>query len=76
MRARLIKREEITRQSSRETIQRNSPSQLEAQAQAPARTGIAAIRTEVEARMTTTMRQKRVQARKDFNGLFAHLNQR
>jgi hypothetical protein len=49
---------------------------LEAQAQAPALTGIAAIRAAVEARMTTPMRQKQAQARKDFNDLFARLDQR
>lgn len=69
MRARLIKREEITRQSSRETIQRNSPSQLEAQA--PALTGIAAIRAAISVRMMTPERQKREQARERFNNLFA-----
>ncbi len=74
--ARLIKREEITRRSSRSAIRQNGRSKLEAQAQASALTGIAAIRAEVEARMTTTMWQKRKQARRDFNDLFAHLNQR
>jgi hypothetical protein len=74
MRARLIKREEITHQSSRSAMQQNSHSQLEAQA--PALTGIAAIRAEVEARVTTPERQKREQARTNFNDLFARLDQR
>ena len=73
MRARLIKGEGIARQSSRKTIQQNGHSQLEAQSQASALTGIAAIRAEVEARMTTSRRQKLVQARKNFNDLFARL---
>jgi len=73
---RLIKLSEITWQDNRAADGRNGHSRLEAQAQAPALTGIAAIRAEVEARMTTSMREKHAQARKDFNGLFARLDQR
>lgn len=74
--ARLIKLSEITRQDNQAAEWRSGHSQLEAQAQAPALTGLAAIRAEVEARMTTSMRQRRVQARQEFNDLFARLNHR
>lgn len=73
--ARLIKLSEITRQDNRAADGRNGHSRLEAQAQAPALKGIAAIRAEVEARMAAPMRQKQAQARKDFNDLFARLDQ-
>jgi len=46
------------------------------EAQAPALTSIAAIRAEIQTRMTTPERQKREQARKNFNDLFARLDQR
>jgi len=69
--ARLIKLSEITRQANQAADGRNGQSQLKAHAQALALTGIAAIQAEVQARMTTPMWEKRSQARKEFNGLFA-----
>jgi hypothetical protein len=69
MKARLIKHGQITKQSNRQAMRQHSHSQ--SAAQAPALTGIAAIRVEVQARMTTSERQKREQARKNFNDLFA-----
>lgn len=71
MRAKLVKREQITEQRTPQAMRQNSHSQLEAQG--AMLTGIAAIRAEVRARMTTPDRQKREQARKNFDDLFAHL---
>lgn len=59
--AKLIKREQ--------TMPQNNHSQLGTQG--PALKGIAAIRTEVQARMTTPEREKQEQARRNFNDLFA-----
>lgn len=67
-RAKLIKREQINEQSGPQEMRQNNHNQLGTQG--PSLIGIAAIKAEVEARMTTSERQKREQARGNFNNLF------